>query len=118
MTSDYNQRVLKVINRELMDVYPPNPMKVVDALRKAGYHIVSTPKVEVEREEYDPRTDFNFGVGAMTFVHLGIEVDATRLSYSRHATCYSDFRALDWMTVDMAQRFGFELLQKLIDDEA
>ncbi len=112
--TEYNRRVLNIIGNEL-NTWQLSPTRVIDALRQEGYHIVSTPEIAIDHEDYDPRFDFNFGVGSRTFVHLGMEVDAEHLAYSQ-ATHYTNFRAIDWLTTDMARRFGFELLQKLIDE--
>ncbi len=108
----YNKQVLKAISDELDgDYFPPNPRRVVNALRDAGYHIVSTPEFEFECKEYEPR----FAFDAKNSVHIGMDVDDIRLSYS-HRTHYTDFRALDWLTSDMARRVGFELMKRLIDE--
>ncbi len=105
--TNYNSLVLKIIG----DTHLRSPRQIVDALREAGYHIVSTPKFEFECQEYEPRFSFD----AKNSVHIGMDVDDIRLSYS-HRTHYTDFRALDWLTSDMARRVGFELMKRLIDE--
>lgn len=106
----YNRRVAKIINDELMDVYPPNPLRIIDALKDAGYHIVSTPRLEI-------RGNFNSEVS----LELRGELDETQIDLKHRihprAVYQMDTEYVEHILRKLVEEFGRDLIRRLMMEE-